>query len=115
MLSNGFGITTLLIILTKILLAVSIIGVFGGLIMSLFKYLGTIDYKNCCGDIFNFKSVEKVVCEKCGNKNIAGSKFCSNCSNKLKIECASCHKELEKEWKCCPNCGTEKTEVNLDK
>ena len=51
------------------------------------------------------------VCQACGEKLVAGAKFCLECGTKIvrKKYCGTCGSELDSNVKFCPFCG-EKTE-----
>ena len=49
-------------------------------------------------------------CSKCGQDNIAGSKFCSHCGNKLERACPKCHRSIAEDSRFCPHCGTNLVE-----
>ena len=53
------------------------------------------------------KSGEKVVCNKCGEINEKGDKFCSKCGNSLVKICPNCGAELEDDDVFCSKCGTK--------
>ena len=50
---------------------------------------------------------EAIICQDCGEKNEAGSKFCSNCGKSLDTAkyCVNCGKKIENDDKFCPHCG----------
>ena len=51
---------------------------------------------------------QMVICPKCGEKSVQGSKFCNTCGAKLEVEkkrCPSCGKENDGDAKFCDECG----------
>ncbi|MFC5704101.1 SPFH domain-containing protein [Cohnella faecalis] len=51
-------------------------------------------------------------CQKCGTPNAEGTKFCSNCGDKLavvKLPCHSCAALVDERMKFCPECGSSLT------
>ena len=77
---NGFGLTSILIFLIKLLLGVSVVG----FVVSIIYYIIQNPTKLSLEKIFSNTStvVPKIVCSKCGI-------------------------DMKPEWKCCPNCGEE--------
>ena len=52
---------------------------------------------------------QMVICPKCGEKSVQGSKFCNTCGAKLEAEkkrCPSCGKENDGDAKFCDECGS---------
>ena len=51
-----------------------------------------------------------VLCPKCGNQNVVGTKFCGNCGTSLapvaKVNCRKCGAEMPETMKFCGNCGS---------
>ncbi len=57
-------------------------------------------------------AAQTVPCKKCGAQNPGGTKFCSNCGDKLqavKMACRSCGSSIEEGMKFCPECGNSLT------
>ena len=53
---------------------------------------------------------QMVICPKCGEKSVQGSKFCNTCGAKLEVEkkrCPSCGKENDGDAKFCDECGAK--------
>ncbi len=48
---------------------------------------------------------EEIVCDSCGEKNSANSKYCTKCGQQLSIECRYCQTLNNKSDKYCKNCG----------
>lgn len=77
-------------------------------------------FTRAAGSIINTPAAA-VTCRKCGASNQEGTKFCSNCGEKLivsKIECYSCKELIDDNAKFCPNCGAsmkKKTCPNCNK
>jgi membrane protease subunit (stomatin/prohibitin family) len=64
-------------------------------------------FANAAGSVMNTPA-KKTPCQKCGELNVEGVKFCSYCGEKAsaeKIECYSCKTLIEGNVKFCPNCG----------
>ncbi|HEY9059557.1 MAG TPA: zinc ribbon domain-containing protein [Pseudobacteroides sp.] len=103
----GLGLTGILSLLLKLLLFISVIGV----ILGVFMFLRHGYSKQITEKLGILTSSDKtsVICPKCTTKVSEGSQFCPQCGEKLKVQCASCDEELKAEWKCCPNCGTDKS------
>lgn len=54
-----------------------------------------------------------VSCTQCGEKNMAGARFCSSCGGKLTrlCRCSSCGMVINEESKFCPDCGAPSGEL----
>lgn len=64
-------------------------------------------FTNAAGSIMNTPP-KSLSCTRCGIMNSEGTKFCSNCGEKLavvKTECYSCRTLVDDNMKFCPNCG----------
>lgn len=79
----GFSIAMILTYLIKFLFVVFIVGIVGGLVVAAKNYIFTAE------DIENFKAPFKS-------------------SKKNTTVCSECGKQLNKEWKACPYCGSSK-------
>ena len=68
---------------------------------------GVLEQKEVQTKTDSTSSVETITCQDCGEKNEAGSKFCSNCGKSLDTAkyCANCGKKIENDDKFCPHCG----------
>ena len=53
----------------------------------------------------NYVMNNEYVCPKCGEKNEAGSKYCSKCGEPLKKLCPSCGEEIPSDSNYCNHCG----------
>ena len=59
-----------------------------------------------------------ILCQKCGNKNPANTKFCGNCGNKLglikMVKCPKCGTENPSQMKFCGNCGEKLKQADIE-
>ncbi|MGE4282670.1 MAG: SPFH domain-containing protein [Clostridia bacterium] len=68
-------------------------------------------FANAAGSVMSTPAKAQT-CSKCGAMNAEGTKFCSDCGEKLvtaKIECYSCRTLVDDNVKFCPNCGNSMT------
>ena len=86
----GYGVSTLLLLMIKVLFVVFVIGLVIGLSIWIKNNLFTEEDKATIKNAFTF------------------NKVASN-----KDTCSDCIKELSSEWKVCPYCGTEKIIINV--
>ncbi|HUU87987.1 MAG TPA: SPFH domain-containing protein [Candidatus Glassbacteria bacterium] len=58
-----------------------------------------------------------IPCQKCGNQNPIGTKFCGNCGNKMgslnMVKCPKCGTEMSPQMKFCGNCGAKMEQVEV--
>lgn len=92
---NGFvyggAITSLFVILIKILFVVFIIGLVGGILVWIKNYVFTEEDKETIKNAFT------------GKGNVA-----------KKEKCSVCGKDLNAEWKACPHCGTVRNQIGIE-
>lgn len=100
------GIFSILVLLLKLLLFTSVVGV----IIGTFMFLRNNYQKQITEKLGTLTTSDKTSdnCPNCSTKVSQGSQFCPQCGEKLKAQCTSCGEELKAEWKCCPKCGTDK-------
>ncbi len=86
----GFAatISTLLVILIKVLFVLFIVGLIVGIAIAIKNY------------IFTPEDVAKIKGTFTGKKTVV-----------IKETCSICSKELENEWKVCPHCGKQKEAI----
>lgn len=84
----GGAIASLLLILTKILFALFVIGLVGGLVVWIKYNIFTAEERQVIKGTFTGSCSKKEVCRECG-------------------------KELRAEWKACPYCSTSKEKVEV--
>jgi membrane protease subunit (stomatin/prohibitin family) len=58
-----------------------------------------------------------IPCQKCGNQNPVGTKFCGNCGNKIgpqkMVKCPKCGTDMPDQMKFCGNCGAKMTQTEV--
>jgi len=58
-----------------------------------------------------------IPCQKCGKQNPVGTKFCSNCGNKMgylnMVKCPKCATEMSPQMKFCGNCGAKMKQAEV--
>jgi class 3 adenylate cyclase/tetratricopeptide (TPR) repeat protein len=59
-----------------------------------------------------FPEAKRVQCLKCGFKNPAGAKFCTECGSKFELSCAACGKLNTLDSKFCSECGQRLKKLN---
>lgn len=109
MVGNGgynLGLSGLLAVLLKLLLASFFVGLILGLVMYVKQSYG----KEIVSKISSVKIGTKpsIICSHCGAGTTSDFKYCPYCGKTMKEGCPSCGAELKDEWKCCPVCGNEK-------
>ncbi|AOT69161.1 double zinc ribbon domain-containing protein [Geosporobacter ferrireducens] len=107
----GFGGTSLMFILARLLLLISGIGFVVAIVFSLRENHKKLNIKNI--SLLKSKEQAQVICSTCQNKTVEEHEFCPNCGKKLKEKCSNCQSELKAAWKCCPNCGNERLEDGI--
>lgn len=107
----GFSLTSVLVIVLKILLLLSIIGLVTGVVVYLYQ-----NYSKSIGDKVQtiIPKVSNITCPNCNSRVSSEFKFCPICGSVTKQNCKECGEELKAEWKCCPNCGAEKENKEQD-
>ncbi|HVI42655.1 MAG TPA: zinc ribbon domain-containing protein [Anaerovoracaceae bacterium] len=95
----------ILAILLKVLLFVSVIGLFVGGAVFLYQTYS----KSMIGKVQkNNQETANIICGNCNTTISDEFTYCPVCGAKTKQTCEDCGAELKAEWKCCPSCGKER-------
>jgi len=69
--------------------------------------LGLKKIKAKTGPLPEVSVEETIVCPKCGHVNPDQTRFCSNCSTRLRLDCPLCHTSNRVDESHCINCGAD--------
>jgi serine/threonine-protein kinase len=69
--------------------------------------LGLKKMKAKTGPLPDVSVEETIVCPKCGHVNPDQTRFCSNCSTRLRLDCPLCHTSNRIDESYCVNCGAD--------